>query len=316
MDNPKFIVVCDSVGSLSAALKFLEQGFHVRIFSSNRIRRLESVKIKDGIEAQPEVVNLLARLGVPLDRTAEGKPDIRNGKLYAGADTGAQILFKLDDQLRKYETKKLLTRFEFWRFNGVVRDSSNKSLGITATNVKTLDIRPFSADAVILDEGYCDRFRETEGLFTIGSSLNMTSSLTGGFNVAEIVLEHVLNKTKLLDSSYNTFFEEEIKRLNSWMKSLVSQDGTENIYELKRELDSILKTRGLNESTDIKLQELEERFKNCATFDRSKWANQEIIEKMNFCDRLNFFRLKFRGNIGEMDSLKPVSVKGVGEWLS
>jgi succinate dehydrogenase / fumarate reductase flavoprotein subunit len=62
-------------------------------------------------EAAPGIVFMLDRMGVPFNRTAEGLLDFRRfgGTLYhrtafAGATTGQQLLYALDEQVRRWET--------------------------------------------------------------------------------------------------------------------------------------------------------------------------------------------------------------------
>ena len=60
--------------------------------------------------AAPGVIYLLDRMGVPFTRTAEGLIDFRRfgGTLhhrtaFAGATTGQQLLYALDEQVRRHE---------------------------------------------------------------------------------------------------------------------------------------------------------------------------------------------------------------------
>ena len=63
----------------------------------------------------PRVIELLDRLGVPFNRTSEGFLDRRRfgGTLYkrtafAGATTGQQLLYALDEQVRRWEVAGLV----------------------------------------------------------------------------------------------------------------------------------------------------------------------------------------------------------------
>ena len=58
----------------------------------------------------PEIIYLFDRMGVPFSRTREGLLDFRRfgGTLhhrtaFAGASTGQQLLYALDEQVRKWE---------------------------------------------------------------------------------------------------------------------------------------------------------------------------------------------------------------------
>ena len=67
--------------------------------------------------AAPGIIYLLDRMGVTFNRTAEGLLDFRRfgGTLYnrtafAGATTGQQLLYALDEQVRRYEAAGLVTQ--------------------------------------------------------------------------------------------------------------------------------------------------------------------------------------------------------------
>src|SRR4029079_1308685 len=79
----------------------------------------------------PKVIELLDRLGVTFNRTPEAFLDRRRfaGTLYkrtafAGATTGQQLLYALDEQVRRWETEGKVKKYEHWDFLGVVRDES------------------------------------------------------------------------------------------------------------------------------------------------------------------------------------------------
>ena len=66
--------------------------------------------IKTMCDAAPGIINLLDRMGVMFNRTPEGLLDFRRfgGTLhhrtaYAGATTGQQLLYALDEQVRRWE---------------------------------------------------------------------------------------------------------------------------------------------------------------------------------------------------------------------
>lgn len=111
-------------------------------------------------EAAPGIVYLLDRMGVPFNRTPEGLLDFRGfgGTLYsrtafAGATTGQQLLYALDEQVRKYEAEGLVEKFEFWEILSIVKDGEGICRGIVAQDLRTMEIRVFPADAVCLATG-------------------------------------------------------------------------------------------------------------------------------------------------------------------
>jgi succinate dehydrogenase / fumarate reductase, flavoprotein subunit len=123
--------------------------------------------------AAPGIVYMLDRMGVPFNRTAEGLLDFRRfgGTLFhrtafAGATTGQQLLYALDEQVRRYETapvennkgiairgEKMVRKWEFWDFLSVVQDSAGRAIGIVAQDLKTMEIEAFPGDAVCLATG-------------------------------------------------------------------------------------------------------------------------------------------------------------------
>ncbi len=116
--------------------------------------------VKAMTDAAPEIIHLLDRMGVTFNRTPEGLLDFRRfgGTLYhrtayAGATTGQQLLYALDEQVRKHEVDGLVNKFEGWEFLGVVLDDEGKSRGITAQKIDSGEIGTFKSDAVIMATG-------------------------------------------------------------------------------------------------------------------------------------------------------------------
>src|SRR6202046_180775 len=108
----------------------------------------------------PAIIDLLDRMGVPFNRTPEGLLDFRRfgGTLYhrtafAGATTGQQLLYALDEQVRRYESEGKVKKYEGWEFLSSILDSKGVCRGITAMNLRTMELRAFAADAVILATG-------------------------------------------------------------------------------------------------------------------------------------------------------------------
>lgn len=111
-------------------------------------------------ERAPAIIFLLDRMGVPFNRTNEGLLDFRRfgGTLnhrtaYAGATTGQQLLYALDEQVRRWETQNQVQKYEGWEFLGIVKDSTGRCVGITAQNLRTMEVESFAADAVMIATG-------------------------------------------------------------------------------------------------------------------------------------------------------------------
>src|SRR5579885_3862915 len=116
--------------------------------------------VKDMCEAAPGIIDLLDRMGVMFNRTPEGLLDFRRfgGTLYnrtafAGATTGQQLLYALDEQVRRYEADGRVTKFEGWEFLSAILDAKRNCRGIVAMDLRSMEVRAFSADAVILATG-------------------------------------------------------------------------------------------------------------------------------------------------------------------
>ena len=116
--------------------------------------------VKAMCEAAPAIIDLLDRMGVPFNRTPEGLLDFRRfgGTLYnrtafAGATTGQQLLYALDEQVRRHESDGKVRKYEGWEFLSAVLDSNGVARGITALDLRTMELRSFPADAIILATG-------------------------------------------------------------------------------------------------------------------------------------------------------------------
>ena len=110
----------------------------------------------------PRIIDLMDRLGVPFNRTPEGFRDQRRfgGTLYkrtafAGATTGQQLLYALDEQVRRWHAAGLIEMYEGWDFLGPILDEQGRCRGGTAQNLVTMEIRAFPADAVMMAVGGC-----------------------------------------------------------------------------------------------------------------------------------------------------------------
>jgi succinate dehydrogenase / fumarate reductase flavoprotein subunit len=116
--------------------------------------------VKAMCDAAPAIIDLLDRMGVPFNRTSEGLLDFRRfgGTLYhrtafAGATTGQQLLYALDEQVRRYESEGQVTKYEHWEFLSAVLDGNRVCRGICAMDLRTMEVRTFPADAIIMATG-------------------------------------------------------------------------------------------------------------------------------------------------------------------
>jgi succinate dehydrogenase / fumarate reductase, flavoprotein subunit len=116
--------------------------------------------VKAMCDAAPGIINLFDRMGVMFNRTPEGLLDFRrfggtqhHRTAFAGATTGQQLLYALDEQVRRHEVEGLVTKYEGWEFLGAVVDDDGVCRGIVAQDLKTMEIKSFAADAVIMATG-------------------------------------------------------------------------------------------------------------------------------------------------------------------
>jgi len=127
----------------------------------------------------PKVIDLMDRLGVTFNRTPEGFLDRRRfgGTLYkrtafAGATTGQQLLYALDEQVRRWESEGMVSKYEYWDFLGPVLDDHGRCVGAVAQDMVSMKIRAFPADAVVVATGGCGLVygRSTMSVFCTGSA--------------------------------------------------------------------------------------------------------------------------------------------------
>jgi succinate dehydrogenase / fumarate reductase flavoprotein subunit len=151
-------------GGINAAVNWKGEGdtpwehFDDSIYGGDFLANQPPVKAM--CEAGPSIVFLLDRMGVPFSRTAEGLLDFRrfggtkyNRTAFAGATTGQQLLYALDEQVRRHEAAGLVRKFEYWEFLSAVIDDSGQCCGIIALDQRSMDMQAFPATAVILATG-------------------------------------------------------------------------------------------------------------------------------------------------------------------
>ena len=135
--------------------------------------------VKEMTEWGPRIIDLMDRLGVPFNRTPEGFRDHRRfgGTLFkrtafAGATTGQQLLYTLDEQVRRWEVEGKVVKYEFWDFLAPILDDSGTCRGAVAQDMVTMEIRAFPADAVLVASGGCGLIygRSTMSMACTGSA--------------------------------------------------------------------------------------------------------------------------------------------------
>lgn len=117
-------------------------------------------QVKAMCDAAPGIIHMFDRMGVMFNRTPEGLLDFRrfggtqmHRTAYAGATTGQQLLYALDEQVRRFEVEGLVTKYEGWEFLHAVIDEEGIGRGIVAQSIKSHEIRAFRSDATIFATG-------------------------------------------------------------------------------------------------------------------------------------------------------------------
>src|SRR5271167_1821189 len=108
----------------------------------------------------PAIIYMMDRFGVPFNRTKEGQLDFRRfgGTLYnrtafCGASAGQQLLYSLDEQVRRFEVKGLVEKFENHEFMRLVLDENGMARGIVMMDLFNLKLEVLKADAVVIATG-------------------------------------------------------------------------------------------------------------------------------------------------------------------
>jgi succinate dehydrogenase / fumarate reductase flavoprotein subunit len=151
-------------GGINGAVNTKGEGDHPDIHVKDTLRGgdflAEQVSVKGMCYAAPGIIYLLDRMGVTFNRTPEGLLDFRRfgGTLhhrtaFAGATTGQQLLYALDEQVRRYEVEGRVTKYEYWEWLGMVKDANGQCIGSVAVNLNNMELRTFPAEAVMLATG-------------------------------------------------------------------------------------------------------------------------------------------------------------------
>lgn len=110
--------------------------------------------------AGPSIIRMMERFGCSFNRTPEGNIDFRRfgGTLYyrtafCGASTGQQLLYSLDEQVRRYEVKGQVEKYEHHEFMRLVIDEDGCARGIVLMDLLTMKLEILRADAVVVGSG-------------------------------------------------------------------------------------------------------------------------------------------------------------------
>jgi succinate dehydrogenase / fumarate reductase flavoprotein subunit len=155
--------------------------------------------VKEMADWGPRIVDLMDRLGVPFNRTTEGFRDQRRfgGTLFkrtafAGATTGQQLLYALDEQVRRREVEGKVKKWEFWDFLAPVLDESGRCRGAVCQDLVTMEFRAFPVDAVVLATGGNGLIygRSTMSMVCTGSAVSRAYRAGAWYGNGEFIQVH------------------------------------------------------------------------------------------------------------------------------
>ncbi|QVL47025.1 MAG: succinate dehydrogenase (quinone) flavoprotein subunit [Thiocapsa sp.] len=116
--------------------------------------------VKAMCEDAPGLIHTFERMGVTFSRTPEGLLDqrlfggVKNKRTcFAGASTGQQLLYGVDQQVRRLESEGKVVKHEWWEFLSLLLDADGVCRGIVAMDLNSLEVRAFTADAVVVASG-------------------------------------------------------------------------------------------------------------------------------------------------------------------
>ncbi len=155
--------------------------------------------VKAMCDMAPSIIYLFDRMGVPFSRTPEGLLDFRrfggtkhHRTAFAGASTGQQLLYALDEQVRRYEGTGKIRKFEHWEMLSLVLDGHQVCRGLVAMNLQTLELKAFPADAVIIATGGPGLIygKSTNSMVCTGSAVSACYQQGGRYANGEFIQVH------------------------------------------------------------------------------------------------------------------------------
>jgi len=155
--------------------------------------------VNEMTEWAPRIIDLMDRLGVTFNRTVEGFMDHRRfgGTLFkrtafAGATTGQQLLYALDEQVRRWEAEGKVTKHEFWEFLAPVIDDDGVCRGCVIQDLVTMQFRALRGDAVVLATGGCGLVfgRSTMSMVCTGGAVSRAFQAGAKYANAEFIQVH------------------------------------------------------------------------------------------------------------------------------
>ncbi len=151
-------------GGINAAMNLMGEGDSPIIHAYDTIKGgdflADQPPILEMCLSAPSIIRLMDRLGCTFSRSSEGHLDFRRfgGTLYnrtafCGASTGQQLLYSLDEQVRRWESKGMVTKLENHEFMRLIMDDQGHARGIVLMDLFNLKIQALQADAVVIATG-------------------------------------------------------------------------------------------------------------------------------------------------------------------
>lgn len=172
-------------GGINGAVNTLGQGdttqyhFEETIYGGDFLAN--QTIVKNFCDAAPGIIHMFDRMGVMFNRTPEGLIDLRraggtkfNRVAFAGGTTGQQMLYALDEQIRKLEDKGQVEVLYPFDFLGAVIDDNGVCRGVVIQDLISMEIKAFPADAVIMATGGLGYLfgKSTNGTMSDGSPVS------------------------------------------------------------------------------------------------------------------------------------------------
>lgn len=151
-------------GGINAAINAKGEDDHPYIHAYDTIKGgdflADQPPILEMCLAAPKIIEMMDRFGCPFNRTMEGTLDFRRfgGTLYnrtafCGASTGQQLLYALDEQVRRYEALGMIKKYENHEFMRLILDDEGITRGAIIMDLFNLRLDAMKADAVVIATG-------------------------------------------------------------------------------------------------------------------------------------------------------------------
>jgi len=135
----------------------------------------------------PQIINMMDKIGCLFNRAEDGNIAFRKfgGSLYkrtahADSTTGQQLIYSLDEQVRRLEEKGLIKRYENHEFIKLLKDKNSRANGVVIQNINDLSLFVLSCDAVVIATGGIGMiFGKSTNSFACTGSANATLFMQG-----------------------------------------------------------------------------------------------------------------------------------------